>query len=244
MPFAVVMLIAAVSGAIASVVGFGIGSLLTPAVATQTGMRAAVALVTVPHLVGTVVRFWGLRREVDRRVLVQFGVPSAAGGLTGALLHAWAGGRSLEIVFGCLLILAGAGSLSGLLERWRPKGAVAAAAGLASGFVGGMVGNQGGIRSAGLLGFDMPKRAFVATATAIALVVDAARLPVYVTTSGREMLDHWGMMALLTGAVVAGTLVGGRVLAGIAERVFRRVVAGVVLLLGAAMLMSAIVSAP
>lgn len=244
MPLALVMLIAAVSGAIASVVGFGIGSLLTPALATQTGMKAAVALVTVPHLVGTVVRFWGLRREIDRRVLVQFGVPSAAGGLAGALLHAWAGGRALEMVFGCLLMLAGAGSLSGVLERWRPKGVVAAAAGLASGFVGGMVGNQGGIRSAGLLGFDLPKRAFVATATVIALVVDVVRLPVYIATSGREMLGHWMVMGLLTVTVVVGTLVGGRALTGIPERVFRRVVAGIVLALGAAMLTSAIVSVP
>lgn len=35
--------------------------------------------------------------------------------------------------------------------------------------------NQGGIRTAALLGFDVPKEEFVATATAIGLFVDGAR---------------------------------------------------------------------
>jgi hypothetical protein len=45
-------------------------------------------------------------------------------------------------------------------------------AGALSGLFGGLVGNQGGIRSAALMGFDINKEAFVATATAIGLVVD------------------------------------------------------------------------
>jgi hypothetical protein len=42
--------------------------------------------VSIPHVVGTAARFWLLRGQVDRRLLVRFGLTSAAGGLTGALL--------------------------------------------------------------------------------------------------------------------------------------------------------------
>src|SRR6476646_2846128 len=95
-----------IAAGIASVTGFGIGSLLTPVLAIETGTKLAVAAVSIPHLVGTAQRFWLLRRHVDRHVL---------------------------------------------------------------------------------LGFDVPKESFVATAKAIGLVVDGARMPVYLATEWRDI---------------------------------------------------------
>ena len=63
-----VFLAAGFAGATASVVGFGIGSLLTPLLATRFGMSAAVAAVTIPHALATAVRCWRLRADIDRRV--------------------------------------------------------------------------------------------------------------------------------------------------------------------------------
>jgi hypothetical protein len=53
----------------------------------------------------------------------------------------------------------------------RFRGWVAWIAGAMSGFLCGLVGNQGGCGSAALLGFDLSKQSFVATATAVTLVV-------------------------------------------------------------------------
>jgi uncharacterized protein len=79
---------AVVAGGIAAVTGLGVGSLLTPVLASKTGTKLAVAAITIPHLVATAQRFWMLRRHVDRRVLLGFGVASAAGGLAGlSCLH-------------------------------------------------------------------------------------------------------------------------------------------------------------
>jgi len=83
-----IMIAGIVAGGVASVAGFGIGSLLTPVFVTQVATQVAVAAVSIPHVVGTAARFWLLRGRVDRRLLVQFGLTSAAGGLTGALLQA------------------------------------------------------------------------------------------------------------------------------------------------------------
>ena len=102
------MLLAAaalVAGAIAAVTGFGIGSLLTPVLALDVGTKLAVAAVAIPHFVGTLQRFWILRRHVDRRVVLGFGITSALGGLAGALLHTWLQSRILAVVFGVLLLL-------------------------------------------------------------------------------------------------------------------------------------------
>lgn len=46
-----------IAGAIASIVGFGIGSILTSLLSLQIGTRLAVAVISIPHLFATFVRF-------------------------------------------------------------------------------------------------------------------------------------------------------------------------------------------
>ena len=75
----VLALVSLVAGGIAAITGFGIGSLLTPTLAIRTGTKLAVAAIAIPHFVGTLQRFWLLRRNVDRRVLLGFGIASNGG---------------------------------------------------------------------------------------------------------------------------------------------------------------------
>jgi len=96
------------------------------------------------------------------------------------------------------------------------------------------VGNQGGIRSASMLGMKVSKESFVATA--IALVVDGARMPLYAVTQAKEVLDIWPIVVVAIVAVLAGTLIGERLLRKIPAPVFRRIVALIIFLLGISML--------
>jgi uncharacterized protein len=119
--------------------------------------------------------------------LLGFGIGvrlAVAGALAGALLHAVASIPTLKFGMAALLIIAG---------------------GLG---VGGFVGNQGGIRAAAMLALDVRKEVFVATAVAIALVVDGARLPIYAVTTGRELLAAWPIVVVASAGVLAGTLLG------------------------------------
>jgi uncharacterized membrane protein YfcA len=104
-----------------------------------------------------------------------------------------------------------------------------------SGALGGLVGNQGGIRSAALLGFNIPKESFVATATAIGLIVDASRMPVYFWSEGSEILESWRWLGLTTLGVVIGTLLGTNFLKQLPDQTFRRIVSALIFLLGAYM---------
>jgi hypothetical protein len=90
------------------------------------------------------------------------------------------------LVFGILLVFAAVSEWTGLARRMRFRGPVAWIAGAVSGLLGGLVGNQG-VRSAALLGFDLSKYSFVGTSTAIGLVVDGARMPVYLIMQAREL---------------------------------------------------------
>jgi uncharacterized membrane protein YfcA len=234
----VLAIVSLVAGAIASVAGFGIGSILTPLVALSVGVKIAVAAVSIPHVIGTAVRFWTLRHRVDVHVLKTFGLMSAAGGLAGALLHAETSSPALRIVFASILIFAGVMGVTGWSDRLRFGRGGAWVAGGVSGLLGGLIGNQGGIRAAAMLAFDVPKEAFVATATAIALIVDGVRMPVYAIGEGRALLAVWPLIAIATVCVIAGTLLGRMLLGRVPEKFFRRVVAALILALGVTMLIS------
>lgn len=222
----IVLIVAVIAGATASVVGFGIGSLLTPLVAIRYGMPTAVALVSIPHAIATALRCWRLRASVDWPVLRRFGIVSAAGGLAGAAAYTLAGGRELTIALGALLVLTAAATLSGWATRWTPKGPMVWLLGAVSGAFGGLAGNQGGIRAAAMQPFRLTPAAFVATATATGLLVDAARMPVYAIDIARSAslpAGFWAIVAVASAGVVAGTLAGERLLLGLSVAQFRRV---------------------
>lgn len=233
-----IAIVALVAGGIASVAGFGIGSLLTPLVAVQYGMKTAVGAVAIPHITATVLRFWRLRGQVDRRVFFGFGLMNAGGALAGALIHTHVTGPGLTIVLGVLLIFAGVVGVSGYAEHMRFGRKVSWIAGAVSGGFGGLVGNQGGIRSAAMLGLEVKGPTFVATATAIGLAVDAVRMPVYFATAAGRIFSAWP--AIISGiiGVVIGTLAGERILRRIPERAFRRVVSAILFGVGIVLLIA------
>ncbi len=224
--------VAILGGGIASLSGFGIASLLTPLLAVKTGISVAVAAAAIAHFFGTGLRFLLLRRHLNRQMLLSFGLTSAAGGLAGALLHIVVQSVVLTIVFGCLLVFAGITGLTGLADKIRFKGVAAWIAGGLSGLFGGLVGNQGGIRSAAMLGFNLQREQFVATATGIALLVDVARLPVYLVVQWDKLTAIWPYIVIATVGVVVGTIGGRNVLRRLPELAFKRVVGGIILAIG------------
>jgi hypothetical protein len=227
-----IFVVSMLAGATASVVGFGIGSLLTPLLAVRFGTDLAVAAVLIPHAIATALRCWRLRAHVDWTVLGRFGLLSAAGALAGAVVYARLGSSTLTRVLGALLVLTAVSQLTGWAARWTPRGPLVAIFGLLSGFFGGVAGNQGGLRAAAMTAFGLAPATFVATATATGLLVDAARTPVYLWTAGAPLLTLWPVIVTAVAGVVVGTFLGERVLLGLSREQFGRLVAVAVGILG------------
>jgi uncharacterized protein len=235
-----VVIVGFLAGMTASVAGFGIGSFLIPLVSTQTGAKIAITLMSVPHFLGTSVRFWLLKTKVNRKILIRFGLLSAAGGLIGALIHIFFVNNLLQIVFSVMLILAGILGVLQISERLRLGKLSSSIVGFASGFFGGLVGEQGGIRSVALLGFDIEKEAFIATATATGLIVDVVRMPVYFATQFSQVAQFILIILMSSAAVIAGTLVGNVVLKRIPQELFKRIVSFLIFILGIFLLIIAL----
>jgi uncharacterized membrane protein YfcA len=235
-----VALAAAAAGAVSAVAGFGIGSTLTPLLAFQFDLKLAVAAASIPHFAGNLLRFLRLRRELDLRVFWGFGMMNAAGAAAGALLHTLAAPRLLTMILGLSLVAVGIVGVSGYSERMRFGRVTAWIAGVLSGLFGALVGNQGGIRAAAMLGLGVRKEAFVATATAIALAVDFVRVPVYLMTQAPKMAAIWPVILTAAVAVLAGTLAGETILRRIPEGLFRRVVTGLIGVIGVVLIIRAL----
>ena len=229
---------AIVAGAVAAVSGFGIGSLLTPVLMLSMPIREAVAILAIPHAWATMVRLVRLRREVHWPTLRQFGVASALGGLAGALLQSRLGSPLLTALLACLLMLVGT---TELLQRPVPLPATRAwraVGGVLSGVFGGLVGNQGGVRTAALLGFGLTTRTLVATATASALLVDIARTPVYLAVAGDVIAEELPLAGILVIGVTIGTYAGVPLLSRIPVAAYRRLIGGLLVLVGALLLLA------
>ena len=221
---AVVFIAGVLSGGTAAIAGFGIGSIMTPLFALRLGVPLAVAAVSIPHAVATAVRCWRLRDAISWPVVRTFGVLSAIGGLMGALLYSRIGSRTLEVTLGALLVATSVAANLSWTRKWKPNGWVAMSLGFLSGLFGGVAGNQGGLRAAALLTFSLRPVAFVATSTAVGLAIDAARMPVYVWRAGSDLLALVTPIAMATLGVLAGTLLGERLLFGMSPERFRRAV--------------------
>ena len=227
------------AGAIASVSGFGIGSLLTPVLMLSMPTADAVAVLAIPHAVATTIRWLRLRKDVHVATFKQFGIASAIGGLAGALLQSQLASPTLTVVLGALLILAGSTELARRplpvprTRFWHLLG------GSLSGLFGGLVGNQGGIRAAALLGSGLHPRQLIATATASALLVDAARVPVYLVTANSAIAGATRVWIVASVGVTIGTFLGVPLLSRIPESFYRRIVGVLLLLLGISLFVAA-----
>jgi uncharacterized membrane protein YfcA len=225
-------LLSFIAGATASVIGFGIGSLLTPALAAPVGMNVAIAAVVLPHLAGGILRGWRLRQSIDWRIVARFGLLSATGGLAGALIFARLAPVALARTLGALLLLTAAAGITGWSERWKPRGPFVWILGGLSGFFGGVVGNQGGLRAAALSAFGLEPAVFVGTSTLIGIMIDLVRAPIYLHRAAADLAGLWPLVGLAIAGVLAGTLFGERVLLGLSRERFRQMVSLAIGVLG------------
>ena len=101
-----------------------------------------------------------------------------------------------------------------------------------SGFLAGLIGMGGAIRSSFLVAFNLPKEVYVGTSAMIAVVIDLTRIPTYLFTRAVEWNPDFMLIPLLVLSAYLGVRVGKILLAKINQETFRRIVSVALLLAG------------
>lgn len=227
-----VLPVAAAAGTMMAVAAAGIDSLLIPLFGMTFDFKLAVAAVSLPHFAAGALRTWQLRRDIDRRLFLRFGVVCALASFAGAFVQERFSSEVMTYVFASLLIVAGLLGLTGILERKHQGKAAAWLSGGASGFFGGLCGEQGGLRAVGLLGFGLSKEAFVATGAAVGVISDLVRMPIYAARQWDQLPQTALAVAGALVGVLTGIFIGKWLLKKLPQDRFGRVVSGVIMGVG------------
>ena len=171
--------------------GFGLGTLLTPVFVLFFPVDLALLMTASVHLMNNVLKFGLLIRSVERKTLFSFALWAVPGAFIGAratvglgqmsawhFSEAWTVGP-LPFLIGCLMITFTLMEFWPAWNRFAWTGRWFYAGGFFSGFFGGLSGHQGALRSLFLKKLDLSPMSFVATGTAIALLIDLSRIPIY-----------------------------------------------------------------
>ena len=220
---------------IGTMAGFGAATILTPVAAVFLDMKTAIAVVACFHVFGNASRLRFFGRHIDWRIWRQFGLTGVIFSLAGASLTTALSSAALMAAFGIFLLLYVAVSVTVTSVALPRSSTVLLGGGALSGSIAGLLGTGGAVRSACLLAFGMAKEAYIGTSAAIALLVDATRVPVYVAGGflpGTFVLVLLSLMAV----AFAGAWVGQRLVRHINPRLFRVMVLSLLAVMGVKML--------
>jgi len=221
------------SASLTLMTGFGVGTILTPVFLIFYDVKIAILIVAVVHLSNNILKASMFGKHISVDVLKRFGVLTLIGAFIGAFLQGKMDSYIVKVLLGVVLIFLGLKEATGFGEKVRLPRKIDFIGGFLSGLLGGFVGNQGAIRSAYLLNYNISKETFVATAAIIASVVDVTRIPVYIFANKDVLADNVILLLITTVSAFAGTFAGKTFLKKISLKTFKTYVAAMIIIIGA-----------
>lgn len=229
----VVFILASILAAIgATLAGFGSSMLLIPLAVSFFDIKMAVFLVACFHLFNNLFKvriFW---RKIDFRTFIIFGIPSIICAFIGARFITVIPLDTVRIILGAFLICYALFTFAKPRFSVRENKSNAFIGGSLSGFLAGLIGMGGAIRSTFLVAFNLPKEVYVATSAMIAVVIDVTRIPTYIFTRAVEWSPDFILIPLLIISGYSGTRIGKILLNKIDQETFHRIVSVALLLAG------------
>lgn len=217
--FLLLALLAEIAGTVG---GFGSSVFFVPIANFYFDFQTVLGITALFHLLSNTSKLALFRGGIDRRLLLQLGVPSVLFAVLGSLLSLHVQVRWLEMLLAMFLL--GFSGWMLLRPRWRvaPTTTSAVVGGMLSGGMAGLVGTGGAVRGMALAAFDLRKEVFVATSAAIDMSIDLSRAVVY-ARNGYIQWQDLKLLPVLAVVAVAGTWLGRRILLRMPQAIFRRV---------------------
>ncbi len=208
---------------IGTVAGFGTSTILLPITLIFVDFKTALVLVAISHISGSLGATAFFRHGLDKRLILLFGVPSIILTILGAYLVTYVPQNILQLILGLSLLIF---SIYFLL---KPDFKVSVSkkntifGGSLSGFLQGLLGIGGPLRGAFLISYNLDKFKYIATLAAIAVIIDATRIPIYFLNNLLELQFYYFIPVLAVIGIV-GSYAGKRIVQKIPQNIFKKFV--------------------
>lgn len=229
-PFSIFLFVALGAEIIGTIAGFGSATILVPVATAFFDIKTAIALVGFFHFFGQLIDGFLFRKYIIWKIGILFAILGVLCSFIGALLIAYVSSRLIEIGLGVFLTLYSLFSLLGKKIIFPPGNAPLILAGGLIGFIAGVFGTAGALRTAALSTLNLKKEHFLGTSFAIAFLVDLTRISVYYG-SGMLTLDYYWWFSIF-GVAFVGSMIGKKIVFKIPGPVFYRFIYGALFLAG------------
>ena len=239
MAYALVLAVGMVAGLVSGIVGTGATIILLPVLVIAFGPQSAIPIMAIVALMSNFAKITSWWREVDWRATAAYALGGIPGAALGARTMLSLPPRVVDIALGSFFLVMIPGRRWLAARRYRIGPWMLVPAGLAIGFLTGIVVSTGPITVPLFSAYGLVKGGFIATEA-------AASLAVYVS----KAVTFRSFGALPTDIILKGLITGSSVMAGtygaklLVERLsiatFQRLLDGVMLVSGVALIWAAV----
>ena len=232
--------------------GFGLGTILTPVFMLFFPIELAIGLTGIVHFFNNIFKLFLVGKNVDKSVLINFGIPAILGAFFGSWLLFKIPDQNplftyilfnqafnvylVKFTISVLLIIFAGIELIPFFKKLHFSKDKLQIGGILSGFFGGLSGNQGALRSAFLIKAGLSKEAFIATAVVVSTFVDVTRLSIYATNFSKfGLTENLTLVLVVTLSGIFGSFIGNKLLKKITIDFLQKVVAILLIIISLAL---------
>lgn len=231
--------------------GFGLGTMLLPAFCLFMPVELAVLSTAMVHILNNILKFILIRKLIDKKVLLSFGISAVLAAFIGAKLNGFLGADGMEyqlsvfqmtyrvdilsFIIGLLMILFAIMDFIPWSSRLTIGNRHFVTGGFLSGFFGGLSGHQGALRAAFLAKSNLSAEIFISTSVCLSLLIDMVRIPIYLVSNEASVYGYWETISLACVFAFTGSFLGKRLFTKKKIRNVRMIVALFLLIMGTGM---------
>ena len=234
--------------------GFGLGTMLMPVFAIFFPIEIAIGATAIVHLVNNVAKAILVGKMAHWATVLKFGIPASIAAVVGAFLLSELGGveaiaryeffghtheiQPIKLAVGMLLILFAITEVLPSIKKITIPSKFIPLGGILSGFLGGLTGIQGALRSMFLIRANLSKKQFIGTTVLAAIIVDISRLAVYGATVFLKHLPVLkqeagiGLVAAGTLSAILGSVAASKLLKKVTYKTIQYLVSNLLLMVG------------
>ena len=225
------ILLALVAEILGTVGGFGSSLFFIPIAGYFLDFHSVLGITALFHVSSNLTKIFFFREGVDKKLLINIGIPAVIFVILGAFLSKFIGSNLLEFILSIFLILLSMFFLIFKNISIQPTTANSVTGGILSGLFAGLVGTGGAIRGLTLAAYGLSAEVFIATSAIIDLGIDASRSVVYFLNGYVHYHDLY-LIPILFIVSVVGTYIGKKILAKVNDKQFKSLVLILVLITG------------